>query len=332
MIANDAPTIDARPTNCAGYRVCPICAEPDSILWLSAPDRFHGRTKQYQLWRCAACSMVWLDEPPSKSDMGNHYGPDYDRTISAAAKEPEHWFGRRDELLRLKPSGGIVLDLGCATGGFLTTLKGPFWKLYGIEISEHAAAIARDRCGAEVFVGDVLEATFPPNSFDAITCFNVFEHMHEPDAVLARVAKWLKPGGVFYTMMPNIDSAGARIFRSYWYALELPRHLYHFSPATLKRLGENSGLTAVAVGAHRELYFDYSVRYLVDDLLCRVGISRMPPARAQTVKRGIPWRVVRKAFRVGVMPFINAVASLAGKGETITAVFLKNGASHGTSA
>jgi SAM-dependent methyltransferase len=273
--------------------------------------------------------MVWLDEPPSKSEMSMHYGSDYDRTICTAAKAPEHWFGRRDELLRLKPGGGSVLDLGCATGGFLSTLKGRSWKLYGIEISEEAAAIARHRCGAEIFVGDVLDARFPPDSFDAITCFNVFEHMHEPGAVLSRVAKWLKPGGVFYTMMPNIDSAGARIFRSYWYALELPRHLYHFSPATLKMLGQNSGLAAVAVGAHRELYFDYSIRYVFDDILRRVGISRMPLAFTQNVKRGFAWRVARKAFWVAVTPVINAVASLAGDGETITAVFTKRNTAQG---
>ena len=300
------------------------------MRWLTGRDRFHGRRKQYQLLRCTSCSIVWLDDPPSKSEMSMHYGSDYDRTIST--KAPEHWFGRRDELIRLKPGGGSVLDLGCATGGFLSTLKGTSWKLYGIEMSEHAATIARDRCGAEVFVGDVLEATFPLNSFDAITCFNVFEHMQEPDAVLIRVAQWLKPGGVFYTMMPNIDSAAASIFRSYWYALELPRHLYHFSPASLKRLGENSGLTAVEVAAHRELYFDYSVKYVVDDLLRWIGISRMPLAFTQTVKRSIPRRVVRKAFWVAVMPFINAAASLAGDGETITAVFLRNGTSYGTSA
>jgi len=165
--------------------------------------------------------MVWLDNPPSKAEMGMHYGPDYDRTISTAAKATDHWFGRRDELLRLKPGGGAVLDLGCASGGFLSTMQGPSWKLFGIEMSEEAASVARGRCGAEVFVGDILDAPFAPGSFDAITCFNVFEHVYEPKEVLARAAEWLKPGGIFFTMMPNIDSAGARIFRSYWYALEL---------------------------------------------------------------------------------------------------------------
>jgi len=131
---------------------------------------------------------------------------------------------------RLKPGGGAILDLGCANRRVSEHTARTSWKLFGIEMSEEAAREVRSRCGAEVFVGDILDAPFPPNSFDVITCFNVFEHVYEPKEVLVRVAKWLKPGGVFYTLMPNIDSAGARIFRSYWYPLELPRHLSHFSP------------------------------------------------------------------------------------------------------
>lgn len=313
------------PAFSSGRAACPVCTAPHPIPWLSAPDRFNGRTKQYQLLRCSSCSMVWLDDPPSKAEMGDHYGSDYDRVISYAAKAPDHWFGRRDELRRLKPSGGAVLDLGCASGGFLSTLKGPSWKLYGIEMSEDAASTARNRCGAEVFVGDVLDAPFAAASFDAITCFNVFEHVYEPGAVLARVSEWLKPGGVFFTMMPNIDSAGARIFKSYWYALELPRHLHHFSPATLRKITQSVGLEEVFLIAQRDLYFEASVRYIVDDYLKRFGVSRPPLAKA--TEPGLPFRIVRKMFRLTFLNLFKATASFAGDGEMIYAAFSKHGPS-----
>ena len=313
MVTNEAAALPVAPSKHADPQVCPICGTPSLLNWLAAPDRFHGRTKKYQLLCCSSCSLVWLKDPPSPSEMGEHYGEAYDRAISTASKTSEHWFGRRDAVLHFKASG-VLLDLGCGSGGFLSAFKGPSWQLYGVEMSEHAAAIAHDRCGAQVFVGDVL-------------CFNVFEHMYEPDAVLAQVAKWLKPGGVFYTMMPNIDSAATRIFRSYWYALELPRHLYHFSPATLKMLGENSGLTVVSIKTHRELYFETSIRYAVDDLLRKLGIPRKSVADSYPDNSSIPWRAVRKVFRVAALPVINAAASLYGDGETITAVFTKNAAS-----
>jgi len=311
MVANEAPALPVTPSKHADPQVCPICGTPNPLNWLAASDWFHGRTKKHQLLRCSSCSLVWLKDPPSPSEMGEHYGEAYDRAISTASKTSEHWFGRRDAVLHFKASGAL-LDLGCGTGGFLSAIKGPSWQLYGVEMSEYAAAIAHDRCGAQVFVGDVLDAPFQPNSFDA---------------VLAQVAKWLKPGGVFYTMMPNIDSAATRIFRSYWYALELPRHLYHFSPATLKMLGENSGLTVVSIKTHRELYFETSVRYAVDDLLRKLGIPRKSVADSYPDNSSIPWRAVRKVFRVAAMPIINAAASFYGDGETITAVFTKNAAS-----
>ena len=322
MVTKEAPAYLASATQCANRQECPICGTPEPLKWLKAPDRFHGRPKEYQLLRCEACSIVWLDDPPSKAEMGMHYGPDYDRTISAAASGPEHWFGRRDALLRLKPAGGAVLDLGCASGGFLSTLTGPSWQRFGIEMSEEAASVARSRCGAEVFVGDILDAPFPKNSFDAITCFNVFEHVYEPKEVLVKVAEWLKPGGVFYTLMPNIDSAGAHIFKSYWYALELPRHLYHFSPATLRAVAHSAGLKEVSVTTHRELFFEFSTRFLFDDVVKKIGIHRLPLAKSED-NPGIPFRVVRKIFRLTFLQLFTAAASLAGDGETITAIFTK---------
>ncbi len=323
MNTREALAVDATPAVGTDPRECPICADSRPVSWMTAPDRFNGRQTQYKLVRCPSCTLVWLQDPPSRLEMGNHYGVDYDRTIAAAANTIDHWLPRRNELSRLKP-GGAVLDLGCATGGFLSTLQGPFWKLFGIEMSEDAANAARTRCGAEVFVGDILDAPFAPESFDAITCFNVFEHMYEPRAVLTRIAKWLKAGGIFYTMMPNIDSAAARIFRSYWYALELPRHLYHFSPLTLKKMAEASGLKKVSVAAHRELYFEISMGYVIDDLLRKLGITPKPLARASAP--ALPWRVVRKGFRLTILPLISAAASLAGDGETITGIFTKDAA------
>ena len=78
------------------------------------------------------------------------------------------------------------------------------------------------KSGLEVFLGDILDALFAPTSFDAITCFHAFEHLDRHREVLANVFERLRPGGIFYTMVPNIDSGGSPIFKSYWYALELP--------------------------------------------------------------------------------------------------------------
>jgi SAM-dependent methyltransferase len=266
------------------------------------------------------CSVVWLLDPPAPSEMGQHYGEDYDRAIARAGQNPRFWAGRKDTILTYK-SGGNILDLGCNSGGFLAAMKGPPWKLFGIEMSECAASEAEANCGAHVFVGDILDAPFPTESFDVITCFHVFEHLYRPREVLAKVHDWLKPGGIFYTMMPNIDSVGARIFGSYWYALELPRHLFHFSPATLRNLARSSGLEELSITTHRHLFVEDSVRYVADDIVRKFGARRPPMAQAKPASP--PRRALRKGFRLAVLPALEFLAAFIGDGESIFAVFTK---------
>jgi SAM-dependent methyltransferase len=188
-------------------------------------------------------------------------------------------------------------------------------------MSHEVASRAESATGGQVFVGDILDAPYAPNSFDVITCFHVFEHLYDPRAVLQKAAQWLKPGGIFYAMMPNIHSAGGRIFGSYWYALELPRHLFHFSPKSLGNLANSLGLEEVSLVTDREVFIEKSVHYLFDEMFRRVGVSRVPLAKMSAP--GLPFRVVRKAFRLTVLPVLNGMASLAGDGESIHAILRK---------
>src|SRR6266481_4776389 len=245
---------------------CPSCGQGGATKFLQAPDRYHGRHDLYQLLRCPSCSLVWLDNPPRPNEMGVHYGGDYDRSVSAAGEDLGRWQYKHEVVLRHK-TGGAILDLGCSSGGFLASLKGPSWRRHGIEMSAKVAEIAKAKCGADVFVGDILDAPYPPATFDVITCFHVFEHLYQPREILAKVSEWLKQGGIFYTNMPNIHSAGSRTFGAYWYALELPRHLYHFSPTSLRFLAGSAGLEEVWLITGREPFIEASTRYYIDDLL-----------------------------------------------------------------
>jgi 2-polyprenyl-3-methyl-5-hydroxy-6-metoxy-1,4-benzoquinol methylase len=315
------PTTEpSTPLKSRDQTVCDCCGEANAVPFLTAPDRYHGRKELYQLVRCPLCSLVWLNNKLRPEQMGEHYGADYDRSVSAAGESPNHWRDRWEMLSQYKTSGAI-LDLGCSAGGFLTGLRNSYWKLYGIEMSEAVAKKAQARSGAEVFVGDILDAPFPSEQFDAITCFHVLEHLYHPRDVLEKVFEWLKPGGIFYVNVPNIDSAGCRIFKSYWYALELPRHLFHFSPKSLRALIRPVGFEVVFVTTDREVFIEASTRYILDNIFRRMGIDRIPLAKAS--QPGIPFRVVRKAFRLTGLPALNAVASLAGDGEIIHAIFRK---------
>jgi SAM-dependent methyltransferase len=194
-------------------------------------------------------------------------------------------------------------------------------------MSADVAKRAEAATGAKVFVGDILEAPFPPESFDVITCFDVLEHLYEPRKVMAKVTEWLKPGGIFYVFVPNIDSAEARVFGSYWCGLELPRHLFHYSPASLRYLAQLTNLEEVSLVTTRNPAVGYGLRYFFDDRLRALGISRTP--RAYLGEASLPWKVARRLVRITVLRFLLALAPLAGDGEAIHGFFRKGAAGSG---
>jgi SAM-dependent methyltransferase len=308
-----------------GVRVlepCPVCGDVDTKEWLQAPDRFHGRTQLYTLVRCSVCSLVWLSDPPQADEMYQHYTDEYHRLISAAGDAPERWEFRREALTRYKPNGGGLLDLGCSSGAFLAFMRGQAWELYGVEMSAEGARTAEERSQAQVFVGNVLDAPFGGESFDAITCFDVLEHLYEPRQVMARVSEWLKPGGIFYVLVPNVDSAEARLFGSYWHGLELPRHLFHYSPASLKYLAESAGLLEVSLETRRNPAVGTSMRYVWDDIFRVVGIRQTPVAYRG--EANLSWRAARKLVRMTFLRVLLAMAPVVGGGESIHAIFRKD--------
>jgi SAM-dependent methyltransferase len=304
-----------------GDELCPICGQAGAGEWLRAPDRLHGRHEQYTLLRCPACSLVWVSKPPKPAEMHRHYTDAYDRLISAAGENsPGRWRDRNAALAPHKQSGAL-LDLGCSSGAFLQSLCGKGWNLFGIEMSAESAKHAQAKSGANIFVGDILDAQFPPASFDVIACFDVFEHLHEPRRVMAKVAEWLKADGIFYVLVPNVDAAEARVFGSYWHGLELPRHLFHYSPASLKFLAESAGLRQVSLETRRNPAVGTSLRYVWDDVFRAVGIRRTPAAYRG--EASLPWRAARKLVRLTVLRALLAMAPVVGGGESIHAIFRK---------
>jgi SAM-dependent methyltransferase len=277
----------------------------------------------YRLMSCAACTLVWLDNAPSPEHMPFHYGDDYYKGVAAAGEAPKRWQRQSSVISRYK-QGGDILDIGCSSGGFLGSLAGGSWKLYGIEIADAMASRARVSTGAEVFVGDALSAPFAPQSFDVVTCFDVLEHVYEPRRLLQKALEWLKPGGIFYTMLPNIRSWEARMLGNYWYGLELPRHLFHFSPKSLTRVMESVGFSEGKIEMLPHSFLESSAYYIYEEAAVKLGLSFQTLAKAK--RPGIPFRTVRKGLRLAVLAPFARLASRAGAGASMEAVFVKSSA------
>jgi SAM-dependent methyltransferase len=303
-------------------QACPSCGGRQFGDLLVAPDRFHLRKEMYRLIRCQSCSGVWLQDPPKPEEMGRHYTEDYHKAIVTAGEgaATSRWKDQVKMISDYKP-GGTILDIGCSSGGFLSTMKGSAWELHGIEMEESTAERARATTGAKVFVGDAVEAPFLPGSFDVITCFDVLEHVYSPREFLTKVLEWLKPGGIFYAMMPNIDSWEARLFGTHWFGLELPRHLNHFSPTSLRYLMSELGFEEECVKTPPVSYMERSARYVCSSVIEKLGFTPTPQSKPKPLN--LPMRAVRKGFRVALVAPLAQIASVAGAGPCVEVVFRK---------
>jgi SAM-dependent methyltransferase len=137
---------------------------------------------------------------------------------------------------------GRLLDFGCGSGWYAHRMRERGWTVSGMDFSAHAARRVTEHFAIPVLVGSLPHPQVAPESFDVITMGCVLEHVHRPHTVVAAAAQALRPGGLLVVAVPNLASWGFRVFGRAWWPLELPRHLLHFTPRTLRRLVESHGL------------------------------------------------------------------------------------------
>ncbi len=151
-----------------------------------------------------------------------------------------------------------ALELGCSHGAFLDQLRADGWECVGVEPAADVANRATER-GLDVYVGSLEDAanahsqTFTPGSFDAVFAWMVIEHLHDPAATLRLARELLKPGGRLLFSVPNFGCWERRAFGRFWYALQMPTHLQHFTSASVNRLLESSGFELVELIHQRNI-------------------------------------------------------------------------------
>ena len=136
---------------------------------------------------------------------------------------------------------GKVLDVGCGAGGNLKALQDQGWQVFGIEISDVAAAHARDLLQADIHTGTLESAPFLPKSFDMVLMSHSLEHLPSPADALRRVHLLLKDNGLLVVSVPNVNSLEYKLFSRWWFQLDPPRHFYQFDKRSLSRFFTQAG-------------------------------------------------------------------------------------------
>lgn len=156
------------------------------------------------------------------------------------------YFRRNYYRIPVWKDGGRALDLGCGNGAYLLLLKKIGWDVVGVDIAKEAAREVEE-ADIPIFTGDLKELQLETNSFHLITMWHVLEHLPSPVETLKEIKRLLRDNGFLFIEVPNGNSIVARIFRSTWFAWDLPRHLYHFSPASITELLDRAGLSVVRI-------------------------------------------------------------------------------------
>ena len=225
---------------------CPLgCPRSDETV-LAGRDRLHGLPGRFQVVRCRSCGLMRTNPRPSPGTIGFYYPEDYHPYRNTRVAGPS---GRLGALkARIKPlarrffefngtrlpplAPGRMIEIGCASGGFMHQMAQQGWDVSGIEFSAAAAGHARD-LGYPVHTGPIESAPDPAAPVDLVVGWMVLEHLHAPVKALRRLRQWARPGGWLVLSVPNASSWEFRVFKDSWYALQLPTHLYHFTPPSL---------------------------------------------------------------------------------------------------
>ena len=233
------------------YTNCPVCGSADLKNVLAAKDHtVSGET--FQISECNGCSLRFTQDVPDAEGIIPFYkSEDYiSHTDTSKGLVNRLYQLVRKKTLKKKrklvekitgSKKGQILDIGSGTGAFVNEMKQNGWQVTGLEPDGGARTVAKKLYNIEL---DDINKFYqlPANSYDAITLWHVLEHVHELTEYVQQLKKLLKENGKLFVAVPNYTSKDAAIYKEYWAAYDVPRHLYHFSPRSMKVLIEKHGL------------------------------------------------------------------------------------------
>lgn len=243
-------------------RSCPLCGQ------IQGKVLFHPRESPGLVSQCLNCGMVYIST--IKDDralifegpiVSHHTDPkiitssdindikatwEYNFLPSKEAEAPVLRQNATDALKRIASfldppiSEGKILDFGSGWGFFLDVAKGHGWHAFGLEPTPACAVYARAKFGVTIVTDTLRENTFPEDFFDAISSFQVFEHLPHPDQDLRILYKMLRHNGIILIEVPNYDTWTMRLMKSR-HRHFVQDHLNFFSKDTLSQFLTRQG-------------------------------------------------------------------------------------------
>lgn len=229
----------------------------------------HGRHKlsdeRFEVCECDRCKITFTNVSIDDVYYNKYYLEDY-----YGGTPPKSFVHRLTGLLetlsfkrklklimKYKPVGNRILEVGCAQGKFLNSLPSYFEK-HGVEVNQDAFQyIKKNYQDIAVYNSPIGENGIDgsEHQFDVIVMWQVFEHIDQPDLFLRNLTKLLSKEGVLIFEVPNRNSLGFVFTKQDWFHIDTPRHLYHYNYACLANLLQGAGLVIIKYSGNAIDYF-----------------------------------------------------------------------------
>lgn len=259
---------------------CPLCGGDSQRGVVETGDVWYGVPGTFVVVRCQNCGHEFMNPQPDESSLEVCYPSGYEphaQPLDAAASQQPPRANPLIRLLRSVPGLRTVVrwllndlsqpvpspeaaaenaphavELGCAAGRYLQALQQAGWAAEGIELCEGPAQAAIAQ-GLKVHRGTLQSAAVPAQSAEMVAAWMVLEHVADPGATLNELRLILRPGGLLLLSIPNARCWQRFVFGRHWYGWDLPRHLQHFSPRSIRRLLLECGFTDIHIQHQRTL-------------------------------------------------------------------------------
>jgi 2-polyprenyl-3-methyl-5-hydroxy-6-metoxy-1,4-benzoquinol methylase len=245
-------------------------------------------SKRYSIMCCQSCKSAIALPRPTAEELDKFYTSEYfgkststdlklgyvDYRVTAEENAKHGWkdLNAYTSLTSVTPKK--LLDVGCATGGFLAEAqRSGEWECVGVEVSHYAVEVARKEFGLNVISGDIWSPSLEPNTFGLITMWHVLEHLINPFDALERARELLVSGGNLFIEIPNWNSLGRIIRGASWSQLKPPEHINFWNTHSLQIAVKKAGFEVVQCSTHYPTLMDKAdIRRLTQPLYRSVAI------------------------------------------------------------
>lgn len=298
---------------------CQVCGGTLRTRYATVHDT--GTGDSFSIEACDSCGLGHTQPVPS--DWERYYPPAYHggRHGSTAAYCVRRRMGWVQKIAG-KARGRNLLDIGCGDGAFLLRARQQGWRVAGTELKPETAR----QSGLDVRTTLAEVAEIGP--MDCVTLWHSLEHMVDPVATLRSAVALLQPEGFALIAVPDAGGLQASAFAEDWLHLDVPRHLFHFTRASLLRLAETSGLRTLRMW-HQEFEYDllgWSQSAL--NRMCSTPNVYFDQLRGRPPVQGAPPRILTGAggmvLSACALPLV-PLGTLLGRGGTLILAAQKTG-------